>query len=358
MAEGEDKESKTEEASEKKISDALEKGNVPFSREATLFASLLGVLACLAFFVAAPTRLLTDDLARLIDDPGGFRLEHGSDAVELLWSTMMAAGRFLTPMIIVLAIAGVVAAVFQNVPSLVLERITPKWSRVSPAAGFKRLTGIQGQIEFGKSLFKFLAVGMVAGLVLYWEEHRVVDAMLTDPLLLPSAVLDLAMRLVSAVCVATIVLVGADLVWSRFHWRAELRMTKQEVKDEFKQAEGDPMVKARMRAVARQRARHRMINAVPKATVVIANPTHYAIALKYDRDLGGAPLVLAKGLDLVALKIREIAEQNAIPVVEDRALARAMYDAVEVDQWIPREFYRPVAQVLHFIYSKRSNGPK
>ncbi|WP_454916033.1 flagellar biosynthesis protein FlhB [Xanthobacter sediminis] len=358
MAEDQDKESKTEEASEKKISDALEKGNVPFSREATLFASLLGVLACLAFFVAAPARVLTDDLARLIDDPGGFRLEHGSDAVELLWSTMMAAGRFLTPMIIVLAIAGVVAAVFQNVPSLVLERISPKWNRISPASGFKRLIGIQGQIEFGKSLFKLLAVGLVAGMVLYWEEHRVVDAMLSDPLLLPSAVLELAMRLVSAVCVATIVLVGADLVWSRFHWRAELRMTKQEVKDEFKQMEGDPLVKARMRAVARQRARHRMMNAVPKATVVIANPTHYAIALKYDRDLGGAPLVLAKGLDLVALKIREIAEHNAIPVVEDRALARAMYDAVEVDQWIPREFYRPVAQVLHFIYSKRSNGPK
>lgn len=358
MAEDQDKESKTEEASEKKISDAVEKGNVPFSREATLFASLLGILACLAFFVAAPSRLLTDDLARLIDDPAGFSLESGSDAIELLWSTLLVAGRFLTPMILILAIAGMVASVFQNVPSLVLERITPKWDRISPTSGFKRLIGVQGQVEFGKALFKLLAVGLVAGLVLYWEEHRVVDAMLTDPLLLPAAVLQLAMRLVSAVCVATIVLVGADLVWSRLHWKSELRMTRQEVKDEIKQAEGDPLVKARMRSLARQRARQRMMTAVPKATVVIANPTHYAIALKYDRDLGGAPLVLAKGLDLVALKIREIAEQNAIPVVEDRALARAMYDAVEVDQWIPKEFYRPVAQVLHFIYSKRSNGSK
>ena len=358
MAEDQDKESKTEEASEKKISDAVEKGNVPFSREATLFASLLGILACLTFFVSAPARLLTDDLARLLDDPAGFRLEHGSDAVELLFDTMMAAGRFLTPMVIILALAGVVAAAFQNVPSLVLERITPKWERISPSSGLKRLMGIQGQIEFAKSLFKLLAVGIVAGLVLYWEEHRVVDAMLSDPMQLPAAVLQLAMRLVSAVCVATIVLVGADLVWSRFHWKSELRMTKQEVKDEVKQAEGDPFVKARMRAVARQRARHRMMNAVPKATVVIANPTHYAIALKYDRDLGGAPQVVAKGLDLVALKIREIAEHNAIPVIEDRALVRAMYDAVEVDQWIPKEFYRPVAQILHFIYSKRSNGSK
>jgi flagellar biosynthesis protein FlhB len=358
MAEEQDKESKTEDASEKKISDALEKGNVPFSREATLFASLLGVLACLTFFVAAPARLLTDDLARLIDDPGGFRLEYGSDAIDLLWDTMLVAGRFLTPMIIILAMAGLVAAAFQNVPSIVAERISPKWDRVSPASGFKRLFGIQGQIEFGKALFKLFAVGLVASLVLYWEEDRLVDAMLTDPLLLPAAVLQLAMRLVSAVCVATIVLVGADLVWSRVHWKTELRMSRQEVKDEVKQAEGDPFVKARMRAVARQRARHRMMTAVPKATVVIANPTHYAIALKYDRDLGGAPFVLAKGLDLVALKIREIAEHNAIPVVEDRALARAMYDAIEVDQWIPREFYRPVAQVLHFIYSKRSNGPK
>ncbi|OYZ77463.1 MAG: flagellar biosynthesis protein FlhB, partial [Rhizobiales bacterium 24-66-13] len=161
----------------------------------------------------------------------------------------------------------------------------------------------------------------------------------------------------SAVCIGTIALVGADLVWARFRWRADLRMSHQEVKDEFKQAEGDPMVKARMRALAQQRARQRMLTNVPKASLVIANPTHYAIALQYDRAKGGAPLVVAKGMDLIALKIREIAERNNIPVIEDRALARAMYDAVQVDQWIPNEFYRPVAKILYFIYSRKPNAP-
>jgi flagellar biosynthetic protein FlhB len=129
-------------------------------------------------------------------------------------------------------------------------------------------------------------------------------------------------------------------------------MTRQEIKDEMKQAEGDPLVKARLRSLARDRARRRMITAVPRATVVITNPTHYAIALKYDRETGGAPLVVAKGADLVALRIREIAAKHDIPIVEDKPLARAMYDAVEVDQWIPAEFYRAVAKILHFIYSR------
>jgi flagellar biosynthetic protein FlhB len=124
----------------------------------------------------------------------------------------------------------------------------------------------------------------------------------------------------------------------------------------MKQSEGDPLVKARLRSLARDRARRRMISAVPRATVVIANPTHYAIALRYDRSKGGAPLVVAKGVDLIALRIREIAAQHAIPVIEDRPLARAMYDAVEVDQWIPPEFYRAVAKILHFLYTRPAHA--
>ncbi len=358
MSEDQDKESKTEEASEKKISDAVEKGNVPFSREATLFASLLGILAILAFFVAAPTKLLTADLSRLIDDPAGFPIATGNDAVSILWGALAGAGRFLMPMVIVLMLAGLVASGFQNVPSLVTERIRPQWSRVSPSAGFKRIFGTQGHIEFGKALFKLFAIGIVAALVLYAQEHEVVNAMFTDPLRLPSVLLALAMRLVATVCVVTIGLVAADIVWSRVSWKTNLRMTKQEVKDEFKQAEGDPMVKARIRAMARERARQRMMNAVPKATVVIANPTHYAVALQYDRQTGGAPLVVAKGVDLIALKIREIAERHGVPVIEDRPLARALFAAVEVDQWIPQDFYRPVAKILHYIYARPGHGAK
>src|SRR5690606_38225934 len=144
----------------------------------------------------------------------------------------------------------------------------------------------------------------------------VVNSMFSDPMMIPSLVLSMAVRLVSAVCVATIVLVAADLVWSRVRWRTDLRMTKQELKDECKQSEGDPLIKARLRSLARDRARRRMMTAVPRASLIIANPTHYAIALRYDRQEGGAPLVVAKGVDLIALKIREVAAKHDIPVVE------------------------------------------
>ena len=133
-------------------------------------------------------------------------------------------------------------------------------------------------------------------------------------------------------------------------------MTRQELKDELKDSEGDPLVKSKRRSLARDRARRRMIASVPKATVVIANPTHYAIALQYDRAKGGAPLVVAKGADLIALKIREIASRHSVPIVEDKPLARAMYDAVEVGQWIPPEFYRAVAKILHHIYTRLADA--
>jgi flagellar biosynthetic protein FlhB len=143
--------------------------------------------------------------------------------------------------------------------------------------------------------------------------------------------------------------VVADLVWSRLFWQRELRMTRQEVKDEHKQSEGDPILKARMRSLARDRSRRRMIAAVPRATLVIANPTHFAVALRYVREEGGAPLVVAKGQDLVALKIRHVAEENGIPVIEDKLLARSLYESVQVDKIIPSQFYKAVAEIILFL---------
>jgi flagellar biosynthetic protein FlhB len=160
------------------------------------------------------------------------------------------------------------------------------------------------------------------------------------------------MRILAAICIATALLMSADVFWSRFHWKQQLRMTRQEVKDEVKQAEGDPLVKSKLRSLAMDRSRKRMMAAVPRATLVIANPTHFAIALRYVREEGGAPMVLAKGKDIIALKIREIAEQNLIPVVEDKALARSMYNSVEVDRPIPAAFYRAVAELIHFLYAR------
>ncbi|MBN8995445.1 MAG: flagellar biosynthesis protein FlhB [Rhizobiales bacterium] len=352
----EDKESRTEEATEKKISEAIERGNIPRSRELSIFASLVGILLVFAFIVGPKAAALSEQLLILVDHPGGFAMENGNDASHLLSALALQIGAFLLPMVVVLGVAGLAASFLQNAPQFVLENIRPKWERVSPMAGWKRIFGTPGLVEFLKSLFKFGAIAIVIAIMLNGERKTVVAAIYGDAANIPGTVLGLATRLVSAVCVALIVLVGVDVVWSRFKWRSDLRMTRQELKDEMKQAEGDPLVKSRLRSLARDRARRAMIAAVPKATVVIANPTHFAIALKYNRGRDGAPLVVAKGVDLIALKIREIAAKHSIPVIEDKPLARAMYDAVEVGQFIPAEFYRAVAKILYVLYSRNRHA--
>lgn len=352
MSEEADKESKTEQASDKKVRDAIEKGNVPFSREAPMFASFIGFLLVLTFNARENVKALTSKLSLFIDRAHDFRLDSGVDASALIYAVAAEVGLFMLPIVALLAGCSLVGSLSQNVPSFVGERIRPKWQKISPVAGFFRIFGRQGQVEFLKSLFKFTAVSIVVVLLLKSEQHKVVNSMFSDPSLIPELILSISVRLVSAVCIATIVVVAADLIWSRFKWNRDLMMTRQEVKDEFKQAEGDPMVKARLRSIAQDRSRKRMLAAVPKATIVIANPTHFAIALRYNQNEASAPVVVAKGQDLIALKIREIAEKNGIPVIEDKPLARSMYDNVQVDRMIPTEFYKAVAQILFYVMTR------
>jgi flagellar biosynthesis protein FlhB len=352
MSDTDDKDSKTEAPSDKKVRDAVEKGNIPFSREAPLFASILGILLALTFAARSATKSLTEKLSLFVNRPQDFRLESGSDATALIHAVALEVGQFLIPTIAILAACSLAASILQNVPSVVSERIRPQWNRISPVSGWNRIFGRQGLVEFSKSLFKFGTMTLVSLLLLKSEQYKVLNAMLTDPSLLPELMLTMAMRLVSAIAIATIVLVAADLLWARFKWRSDLKMTKQEVKEEYKQMEGDPMVKARMRSLAQDRSRKRMLAAVPKATFVIANPTHFAIAMRYERSEANAPIVVAKGKDLIALKIREIAEKSGIPVIEDKPLARSMYDHVEVDRMIPPDFYKAVAQILFYILTR------
>lgn len=350
----EDKDSKTEEATEKKIKDALDKGNVPVSKEAATFAGILASLTLAHFVIADDVARIVDLMRRLIDDPGGIALHDARDATTLMHAIALGMGAFLAPVVGVLLAFGLAASVLQTPPRFARDRIVPKLSRISPVQGFKRIFGVQGWVELAKAIVKFVVVFAAVGLLVRVDAWRVVSAMYADPTQIPEIILSLTIRLLSVVCVAIVVLVVADIAFTRLKWRKDLRMSKRELKDEFKQAEGDPLVKARMRSLARDRARRRMIADVPRATIVLANPTHLAIALRYVREEGGAPIVVAKGQDLVALKIREIAESHGIPVIEDKPLARSMYDAVEVDRPIPAEFYRVVAELLYFFYYRKA----
>ncbi|MGI9464895.1 MAG: EscU/YscU/HrcU family type III secretion system export apparatus switch protein, partial [Aestuariivirgaceae bacterium] len=321
-------------------------------REAPIFTSMMGMVLVFVFLSVDTGRRLTAVFAQLIENPSAWSFAAGEDAAMLMFVIVGQAGKFMIPAFLVLLIAGLLGSVFQNPPSIALERIRPKWSKLSIREGWKRLFGQQGQIEFLKSLFKFSLIGTVALILLKTAQGDVLTAMFVDPFQIPAMILALSLKLLAAICAATLLLAGADVVWSRYIWRHKLRMTRQEVKDEHKQVDGDPVVKARQRSLALDRQRKRMIAQVPRATLVIANPTHYAIALRYVADEGSAPVVLAKGQDLIALKIREVAASHDIPVIEDKPLARSMYDSVEVDQLIPSEFYQAVAELIFYLSNK------
>ena len=354
MAESEDKDSKTEEPTEKKIRDAVEKGNVPFSREVPVFASTLGMLVYLVFFLPNSAGRFSESMRDLFEQSDGWRLETGGDAVALFHSLFVEAGAVLLPAFALLMGFGIAASVLQNMPSPVLDRIQPKLERISLAKGFNRIYGAKGMVEFAKSLFKIVAVSAIVATAMQTEYFQSLDFMFTDPSLVTMDMARLANKVIVVVLICTATLAIIDVLWTRYSWNADLRMSRQDIKEEMKQADGDPIIKARQRSLARDRARRRMIADVPRATLVIANPTHYAVALRYVREEGGAPVVIAKGQDLIALKIREVAEAHGIPVFEDPPLARSMFAQVSVDNFIPPAFYKAVAELVHRIYSTKS----
>lgn len=349
MSEEYDRESRTEEPTEKKISDTLKKGSLPISREVATIALFLCFLLLANFVLRHITGRLIYSLGLMLSGATEFRFDNGSDAGLYLTTICVEAAYFLLPILAGFLCAGIAASCVQGAPSLIFERIAPKLSRISISEGARRIVGTHAVIEFAKIAVK---IGVAAGAVAYalrTDRGVFIDVMRTEPRFIGEFSLKIIVDIVGALCVPLAVYAIVDVLWIRLKWRQDIRMSRQEIKEEMKQAEGDPIVKAKLRSLSLSRSRKRMIAAVPRATFVIANPTHYAIALRYIRSEGGAPLVVAKGKDLIALRIREIAERHGIPVLEERALVRSMFDQVEVDRMIPTEFYRPVAELIHVL---------
>jgi flagellar biosynthetic protein FlhB len=354
LSDDDDKDSKTESPTEKKLRDAADKGNLPFSREIPLFASALAFYFFLVFFLPEGAGKFAETLKDLFGQPEQWQLESRPDVVSLLFHMARAAAYFIMPAMLLFMIFGLASSIFQNLPSPVLERVRPQWSRLSPAKGFGRIYGKQGFVEFGKSIFKIMIVSIIMYMALRSEFYSSIDAMFSDPQVILVKLVTIVKKMMVVILLCTALLAAVDLLWTRHHWYTQLRMSKQEVKDEYKQSQGDPIVKSRQRSVARDRARRRMIDNVPRATFVIANPTHFAVALRYVPEESDAPIIVAKGQDLIALKIREIAEANNIPVFEDPPLARSMFAQVSVDSVIPAVFYKAVAELVHRVYALRS----
>ncbi|MEQ1769974.1 MAG: flagellar biosynthesis protein FlhB [Devosia sp.] len=339
--------SKTEDPSQKKLDDAHNKGDVVKSQEVNNWFMLAGS-GLLFSIMAAPTATgLTDSLKLLLANANEFEI--GGNALSTFFSGLMTTILLvaLVPLV-VLAGFGIAANLVQHRPLLSADPLMPKFSKISPISGAQRLFSRDALVNFVKGLVK---IGLVAGVitVVLWPDMSMLEGMVTADvaLILPDFQV-LGIKVFGAVLAVATILAIADYVYQRSRWWNRLKMTVQEVRDEYKQMEGDPTIKGRIRAIRNERSKKRMMAAVPQATVVITNPTHFAVALKYDKGMA-APVCLAKGADAVALRIREVAKEHDVPIIENPPLARALFASVDVDETIPTEHFKAVAQIIGFV---------
>lgn len=347
MAEDADPDSKTEDPSSKRLEEAAKKGNIAKSQEighlfvfmaAALLMWLMGDL--LSRRVVGSTLVFFEQPHRIPIDP--------SHLTRLALDLILDLSAVIGPVLGVFMAFTLAASVMQNPPRFTPEKIKPDIAKLSPIAGLKRIFSVQGLVEFIKNLAKVCIIGAILFVILMPELDRLETLIDLDLAVVLSFCATIVLKLLGSLIAIMAVVSVADYMYQRFNYMKQLRMTRQEVKDEHKETEGDPLIKARLRQLRMQRVRKRMMAAVPEASVVITNPTHYAVALKYESGQSEAPVVVAKGVDVLARRIREIATENKVPIVENPPLARALYK-VELDHPIPIDHYRAVAEVISYI---------
>ncbi|MCC6915579.1 MAG: flagellar biosynthesis protein FlhB [Rhodospirillaceae bacterium] len=344
----EDKDAKTEEPTAKRLGKAREEGNIPVSQEVKSVSMLVGVLIVVGILGPWVARDMSQYLRVFLERPETISLDNdavGPLFVQILWRI----GVLLAFPVFVLVIAAFIGTLAQVGLVYTPKKIEPKIENISPIAGFRRLFSLQSLIEAGKAVIKIVLISAMVGLLIVptiespdWLMGQDVRTTLRDIHHLMVMILFLVVLVMGA-------LAAADYIYQNWSHKEKLKMTKQEVKDEHKEAEGDPKVKGKIRQLRLERHRHRMIAAVQKASVVITNPTHFAVALQYDVDSMAAPVVVAKGVDFLAKRMRQVAEAHDVPIVENPPLARALHAAVEVDQEIPAEHYKAVAEVIGYV---------
>ncbi len=339
---------RTEEPTSKRLADARAKGDGAKTPDLPQLASLAAVASVIALAGGMLARNMAVALRPFLAAPETMDLR-GPGGVDVMRHAVMAAAPFMAAVMAAACFAGVAGNLVQTGLVFSPEKLMPDLSRLSPAKGIQRLVSLDGLMQFAKSLVKVAATGALAWWVLrpHWDELQQLSRM--DALSIMPFTADILRRVVFAVTGLLLLIAGADWFWQRYRFMERMKMTKEEVKEDHKQADGDPLIKAKIRQMRVQRARRRMMQAVPGATVVVMNPTHYAVALKYDQSENPAPLCVAKGLDAVALRIRAVAEAAGVPIIEDPPLARALYAAVEIDDIIPPAHYEAVAKIIGFI---------
>ena len=338
---------KTQDPTQKRLDDAHERGDVAKSQEVNTWFLIAGATLVMSSFSGSIGSGIEMPLRNLIAKSWMINVD-GPGLLVLTQSLGFAVLSALGVPFLFLIIAAVAGNMIQHRLVWSAEALTPKFSKISPMAGAKRIFGKQSAANFLKGLFKLIALGIVMFAVLWPERHRL-DAMIRfDPMAIMGVTTTLTLQLMGAVVAMLALVAIADFFFQYRQWYERQKMSLQEVKEEYKQSEGDPHIKGRIRQLRQQRMKKRMMAAVPKASVIITNPTHYAVALSYDRGMP-APICVAKGVDAVALKIREVAKAHDVPIVENVALARALHASVEIDDEIPVEHYKAVAEIIGYV---------
>jgi flagellar biosynthetic protein FlhB len=344
----EDKSQQTEEPTAKRLEQARESGDVVKSTEVTALVLLAGGTLAIAMFGRSTAVGIGQLLTIFIEQPEQMAVD-GAGLISISRGLLFHLALLLAPFMGVMLAASVAGHVMQSRPSLNPDKLAPDFSKLSIPAGLKRMFGPEGWINLLKGLIKIGIVGMAIWTQL-WPERGMLESILTQS---PGAVVGdmdhLLFKVLIAALSALMVIAGLDYFLQRFRFMQRNRMSKQEIKEEYRANEGDPAVKAKIRQLRHERSKKRMMAAVPTATVVIMNPTHFAVALKYESGKTAAPICVAKGVDALALRIRGVAEDHDVPVIENPPLARALYASVEIDEAVPAEHYKAVAQVIGYV---------
>lgn len=358
MAEGDDTQDdsqKTEDPTPKRLREMREKGQVVMSRELNswilLFVGTLVLLMIGPWMMEGLARTFRVFIASphaLHSDPGGLWI--------VLKETFQSVGYYLFLPMLFLVVAAIAAPFVQIGPIFSIEPVKPKLEKISPIKGFQRLFGMRAFFEFFKGLVKIVLVGLIIGMIL-WPFIGTVSVHVGQSVhYMMGLVADLTTRVMVGVLVLIFVMAVLDYLYQRYEHMKKARMSHQEIKDEYKQTEGDPHVKGKLRQLRMERSRQRMMAAVPEADVVITNPTHFAVALKYSPGEMGAPIMVAKGQDQVALRIRELAMEHEVEILENPPLARALFASMEIDDEIPGEHYQAVANIIRYVFKKKGKS--
>jgi flagellar biosynthetic protein FlhB len=347
MAEGQEDTERSEDPTQKRLDEALDRGDVAKSQEVNTWFVIAGGALLLMAFSGPMANGLATTLRGLVAHSGSIRVDGRgfTSIVEKLGLEVVAA---VAIPLLLLALAAVAGNMIQHRLVWSTEALKPKFSKISPVAGFGRLFSKQALANFVKGLIKLALIGTIMT-VLIWPERFRLDALVRiDPAAMLSITQSMSLQIMGAAVAVLALIAAADYLFQYRQWFERQKMSVRELKDEFKQTNGNPEVKAKIRQIRQTRSRKRMMAAVPDASVVITNPTHFAVALKYERGMN-APICVAKGADLIARKIREVATDHNIPIVENPPLARALHATVEIDQEIAPEHYQAVAEVIGYV---------